>query len=183
MEKIKFSEEEIANCEDFSQKVDTTLYARRNQSDNEKRKKDAKIGKMGEIAVFNFLKEKYPTLTSPDFNIYSAKEKSWDFDLKATNFNVHVKTQDYMQGLKYDESWIFQNEDKHIFKEYSDNDYVVFVTVNLQKKEAEIRGICKLKLLHDNSLFALPKLLQLQNNKRAVYLKDLENHQKDMWSL
>jgi len=74
MEKIKFSEEEVASCEDFSQKVDTTLYARRNQSDNEKRKKDAKIGKLGEIAAFNFLKEKYPDLSSPDFNIYSAKE-------------------------------------------------------------------------------------------------------------
>lgn len=184
MEKIKFSEEEMKLCEKFSEEVDTTLYARRNQFDNEKRKKDAKIGKLGEFAVVHFLKKKVKDISPPDCEIYSAKQKSWDYDLKSSKFNIHVKTQDITQAYKYGESWIFQNEDKHIFREYDkEKDYVAFVIVNLITKEAQIKGICKLQLLHDNNLFALPKLIHLQGNKRAVYMSDLENHKDLLFQL
>lgn len=184
MNKINFTLEDIEKCEEFASKVNTSLYAQRNQFDADKRKKDAKIGKLGELAVYYSLKDKYPNITYPDFKIYTAKEKSWDFDLKDTSFNLHVKTQDIVQGAKYGESWIFQHGggqskhyDKEIFDMISPNQYVSFVCVDLLKNEGYVKAIVKLNFLHEEKLFSLPKLFKLQNaNKLAVYYKDLEKY-------
>ena len=44
MNKIIFSPEDIKKCTEFSELVDTSLYAQRNQWDADKRKADSKIG-------------------------------------------------------------------------------------------------------------------------------------------
>ena len=180
--KYSFSKEEIDKCKTFSENVDTSFYARRSQHNEEKRKKDALIGKLGEIAVYNILKNKITNLNYPDLNIYSASKKSWDFDIKGDNVNLHVKTQDIEQGEKYGVSWIFQygngknsHYDKEIFDNLTPNQYVAFVSLSLQENFAIIRTIVKLDFLHENKLFGLPKLEHLQKaNKKAVYLKDIE---------
>ena len=87
MNEIKFTKEHIQKAEDFSKAVNTSLYASRNQWDADKRKLDSKIGKLGELAVYETLKSTYSDLSEPDFAIYSAKQKSWDYDLKAENIN------------------------------------------------------------------------------------------------
>jgi hypothetical protein len=173
MNKIIFSPEDIKKCTEFSELVDTSLYAQRNQWDADKRKADSKIGKLGELAVYYSLKDKYPTITYPDFKIYKPREKSWDFDLKHEKFNLHVKTQESLQAAKFGESWIFQNEDKHIFKNYNDNDYVVFVGVNMFQKHGIIKQILPVKLLHEMQLFKKPVLAKLIS-KSAVYFEDIK---------
>jgi hypothetical protein len=191
MKKIIFTPEDIQKCTEFSEQVDTSLYAQRNQWDAEKRKADAKIGKLGELVVYQNLIEKYPNITYPDFKIYKAKEKSWDFDLKAPTFNLHVKTQEALQGAKFGESWIFQygngknrHYDREIFDRTSPNQYIAFVKVNLLAKEGEIRAIVSLDLLHENKLFALPVLEKLQKaNKLAVYYKDLQKFSDKLQAL
>lgn len=184
MQKIIFTPEDVEKCTEFSNQVDTSFYAKRNQWDADKRKADSKIGKFGELAVYYSLKEKYPTITYPDFNIYPARQKSWDYDLKHESFNLHVKTQETLQAAKFGESWIFQSEDKHIFKIYTDKDYVAFVKVNLMKNEAEVRAIVQINTLHDNKLFELPVLEKLRYaNKLAVYYRDLEKYPDKLWSL
>jgi len=172
--KITLSKEELQLCKEFSKNVNTTFYATRNQWDVIKRESDAFVGKAGEIVVYNYLKPKYPNISYPDFKIYKTKEKSWDFDLKDLSFNLHVKTQEILQGNKYGISWIFQNTDKHIFVDYSDKDYVAFVSMNLLNQYGEIKSIISLNFLHENKLFAPPVLQKLQSNKSAVYYKDLE---------
>jgi hypothetical protein len=182
--KINFSKEDLQKCLDFSEQVDTSLYARRNQWDANKRKADSKIGKLGELAAYYSLLEKYPTISYPDFKIYTAKQKSWDYDLKYETFNLHVKTQETLQAAKFGESWIFQSTDKHIFKNHLSNDYVAFVKVNLMQNEAEIKAIVSVDLLHNNKLFAMPMLEKLQYaNKLAVYYKDLEKYSDKLWQL
>jgi hypothetical protein len=184
MNKIIFSPEDIKKCTEFSELVDTSLYAQRNQWDADKRKADSKIGKLGELAVYYSLKDKYPTITYPDFKIYKPREKSWDFDLKHEKFNLHVKTQESLQAAKFGESWIFQygngknrHYDREIFDRTTPNQYVAFVKVNMMKNEGEVRAIVSLDMLHDNNLFALPMLEKLQfANKKAVYYKDLEKY-------
>lgn len=191
MEKIIFTSEEIEKCTEFSEQVDTSLYAKRNQWDVNKRKADSKIGKLGEIAVYRSLVGKYPDLTYPDFKIYKPREKSWDFDLKHPNFNLHVKTQETLQASKFGESWIFQygdgkkkNYDKEIFDRLSPNQYIAFVRLNVLEGYGTVRAIVSLDLLHDKKLFAEPVLDKLKfANKVAVYYKDLEKHKDQLWQL
>lgn len=179
---IELTDKDFEVCEKFSKDIDTSHYSLRNQTNSTKKIKDQKIGKLGELATYYFLKNKID-ISYPDFNIYDAKNKSWDFDLKSKEFNFHVKSQDVKQSSKYGESWIFQNQDKKIFKTYSENDYVSFVIVDLEKKQAKIKSITSIDFLHKNKLFHLPKLIQLQNNnKLAVYFSELEKcDRKEIW--
>jgi hypothetical protein len=174
MEKITFTPEDIQICSDFAEKMDTSLYAKRNQSDENKRRLDSKLGKMAELAVYYALKEPYPNISYPDFNIYKPREKSWDYDLKVPDQkNIHVKGQDYLSAMRYSESWVFQNEDKHIFKTYTDKDYVVFVLLNYLQKHATIRAILPVSLLHEKQLFKKMVLPHL-TSKSAVYYEDIK---------
>lgn len=191
--KFNFTKEEYDACVLFSESVDTSHYAKRAQFNESKRIKDSLIGKLGEVAAYHYLKDKIMNLSTPDFNIYEAKKKSWDFDLKGDGFNIHVKTQDNEMGEKYGTSWIFQygngrnsSYDKEIFDLLSPNQYVVFVSLSLNKENsiANVRAVTKLEFLHEKKLFALPKLERLQfANKKAVYLKDLEKYPEDMFHI
>jgi hypothetical protein len=60
-----------------------------------------KFGKLGEVATYHILKDKVSNITYPDFEIYSVKQKSWDYDIKSTEYNIHVKTQDSIASDTY----------------------------------------------------------------------------------
>lgn len=188
---IKFTPEQIQECLDFAEKIDTSFYAKRSQTDNDKRKQDQIVGKLGEIAVYTSLKDKYPDISYPDFKIYEKKDKSWDFDLKAADKNIHTKSQNIKQSKKYGESWIFQkgngsnrNYDKEIFDRLSPNQYVAFVLVDLAKYEAEVKAIVTLDFLHKKDLFRPPVLEKLRfANKMAVYYKDMKEYPNLLWAL
>lgn len=180
MFEYNFSNEDIEKCKDFANKIDTSFYSSRSQTNNEKRKKDQIVGKLGELLSYYYLKDKLENLSYPDFNIYDKKNKSWDFDLKATNYNIHVKSQDIVQAAKYEPSWLFQaggnfgGYDKEIFDKLSQNQYICFCVIDLKNVKGNLKSIVKLEHLHDNNLFKPPKLDKLKfNNKLAVYLKDL----------
>lgn len=175
---IKFNKQDLQTCEEFANNIKTGFYATRNQFNNEKRIKDNIIGKLGELAIFYYFKNKNVELTQPDFKIYSASKKSWDYDLKGTDLNLHVKSQSIEQGKKYGVSWIFENTDRHIFKEVLDSDYVCFVVVDLNNASAEIKSIIKLTDLHHKELFKKPKLAYL-TTKSAVYFDDIKQTLKD----
>lgn len=191
MIKYSFSQEELDICKKFSESVDTSHYSKRGQNNEQKRQKDALVGKLGEFAVFQSLKGKVPNITEPDVQVYSAKQKSWDFDIKGDGINLHVKTQDIEQGEKYGVSWIFQygngknqHYDKEIFDNLTPNQYIAFVSLSLKDSLAIIRAIVKLEFLHDRKLFGLPKLEHLQKaNKKAVYLKDIERYSDQLFQL
>lgn len=175
---IKLTPEDAAKCYEFASKIDTGFYATRGQLNNTKRIRDQFCGKIGELAAYRYFQSKGIELSQPDFEIYGRNKKSWDYDMKGDGINLHCKSQLVEQGNRYGISYIFENTDKHIFKEYSANDYVCFVSVNLEKKEAEIRAVVKLQDLHDKKLFALPKLAYLRT-KAAVYYDDLKKSLKD----
>lgn len=191
MIKYSFSKEELDACKLFSESVDTSFYARRSQHNEDKRKKDSLVGKLGEFAVYNSLKDKIKNIQKPDLQIYAANKKSWDFDLKGDSVNLHVKTQDVEQGERYGVSWIFQygngknsHYDKEIFDKLTPNQYIAFVSLSLKDNYAIIRSIVKLDFLHDKKLFGLPKLEYLQQaNKKAVYLKEIERYPDELFQL
>jgi hypothetical protein len=191
MIKYKFEQEDLDKCKKFSEEVDTSFYATRNQFNSEKRVKDSYIGKLGEIAVYQILKNQIKDITEPDFKIYKAKEKSWDFDLKGEGMNLHIKTQDLKVGEKYGVSWIFQfgdgksrSYDKEIFDRISPSQYVAFVSLDLVESEATVRAMVSLDFLHEKKIWAAPKLDKLKiANKVAVYLKDLEKYPEELDAL
>jgi hypothetical protein len=175
---IKFTSQDIKKCQDFANKIDTGFYATRNQFNNEKRIQDQIIGKIAEIVVFSYFKEKGIETTPPDFNIYKKSKKSWDHDIKNQELNLHIKSQSVEQAKKYGTSFVFEKTDKKIFKEYSDKDYVCFVSVDLTNQSAEIKSILKLEDLHKNNLFKPMKLAHL-TSKSAVYFDDVKLTFKD----
>lgn len=153
---------------------------KRNLSSEQKRRHDIKIGKLGEIATYHILKNKVTNITYPDFEIYTVKQKSWDYDIKSNEYNIHVKTQDSLASDLYGISWVFQKEDKKVFKTYNQNDIVSFVNINDKKQIAYIRAIYSINTLNTDNLFKPPKLNKLINNKLCIYYDDLVKTNKQI---
>lgn len=183
MPKVLLTEEEVEKCRSFASRMDTSYYAKRNQFDQGKKFKDQVIGKLGEIGVYKLLSKSHSEITYPDFEIYESSKKSWDFDMKSSSFNLHVKSQN-MEDLNRNSisntaSWIFQygdgkkDCDKEIFNKLSPNQYVAFVIVDVYNLIADIKAIVSLDFLHDNNLFSFPNKESLKNTKKAVYYRNL----------
>ena len=176
---ITLTAEEVELCKTFSEQVDTSFYAKRNQFSEEKRIKDSFIGKMGEIVVYKYFKEKGIELSYPDTKIYNKKDKSWAPDLSNSEYNVHVKTQDLESGKRYGVSWMFQagssfgHKDKEIHNP-SDKDYLALVSLDFNSKSGEIKAVFPVKDAHQDKLFKEPKLDKLKGNKVAIYFDDLK---------
>lgn len=188
---IKFTQDQIDQCVKFSEEIDTSRYVSRNQQDSDKRKKDQVVGKLGEIATYQVLKDKYPSLSPPDFKIYAIKDKSWDFDLKGDSINLHCKSQDTKSSKKFGESWTFQrgddlrkNYDKEVFERKTPNQYVSFIVVDLANSSATIKAIVDLDFLFKKDLFKKPILAKLRDsNKSVVYFHDMKQFTTKLWAL
>ncbi len=175
---IKFTEEELKLCQDFASKINTDFYASRGQKNNDKRTQDQLCGKLAEIAVFSYFKAKGIETTPPDFNIYTKAKKSWDHDIKNQELNLHIKSQNVEQAKKYGTSFVFEKSDKKIFKEFSNKDYVCFVSIDLPNRSAEIKSILKLEDLHKHNLFK-PMKIEYLTSKSAIYFDDVKAIFKD----
>lgn len=192
--KYIISDDMYAKCEKFAQDSVLTSadkYARRNQSNIEKIKKDIRNGKIGEYGTHSVLLEKLPDLSEPDISIFDKSQKSWDPDLKSpSGIIVAVKSQDIESAINYGDSWVFQYNnganydcDTGVFKEVDENHYVAFNSLNVPKRFGTIRAVVKIKWLHKNNLFKPMKVHQLRGNKVAVYLEDLEKFQEELFQL
>lgn len=181
-------------CEQFAQDSASTSadkYARRNQFNLEKIKKDIRNGKIGEQGTYSVISQQYPNLSLPDYNIYSKQDKSWSPDLNdPSGIRIAVKSQDIDSAINYGESWVFQFNnganydcDTGVFKEKDDNHYVAFNALNVPKRFGTIRAIVKISWLHEKELFKEMKVHQLRGNKVAVYLDDLIKYEKELFQL
>ena len=171
----------------------TDKYARRQQNDIEKIIRDIRNGKIAEEVVYAQAISVLPGLTSPDYNIYDKKNKSWEPDLRDTQSTLRlaVKSQDIDSEQGFGRSWVFQfgnggkfDCDTGIFgKNIEDNHYVSFVSLNVPKRTSVIRAVVKVKWLHDKKLFKEMKKQSLRGNKVAVYYEDLERFTDQLWQL
>lgn len=201
--KLTISPEIFEKCINFSlASAPTNMYAinRRGQTHPEYIKKQIKNGKIAEVLVHSELSKIYPGLSSPDFNIYDNKSKSWDSDLKdaTSNIKVAVKSQEMEQALQYYESWVFQFNDgkrfdcdKDIFnKDIDPHYYVAFVLLNTPKKIGQIKAVVSVQWLRKNNLFQQMTLqkFNVTHNKLAVYydhpkLNSLIRYKDELWQL
>ena len=192
--KYIITDEMYQKCYQFAQDSVLTSadkYARRNQFDVEKIKKDICNGKIGEQGTHDILSNNFPDLSNPDYIVYTKKEKSWSSDMQdPSGLRLAVKSQDISSAINYGDSWVFQYNngasydcDTGVFKENDDNHYVAFNSLNVPKRFGTIRAIVKIKWLHEKSLFKEMKVHQLRGNKLAVYYDDLLQYKDELFQL
>lgn len=190
MTTFDISTEVIEKCNKFANdSVNSSIdkYSKRGQYDSSKIIIDIRNGKIGEVYAHAYLLKRFPDLSFPDFEIYEAKNKNWDPDLKSGNVSIAVKTQDFQTAMHYGDSWVFQfgngkfDCDKGIFGESNSNKYVALVSTNFAKRTGKIKAFVKVDWLHKNNLFKEMKKESLRNNKLAVYYDDLIDFDNELF--
>lgn len=152
--------------------VETTNYSDSNQFSKQKITDDHFISKIGEEAV-KIVFSNYGMVKGPDYEIYQAKQKSWDEDLYINDLGLAVKTQKRTAALRYGLSWTFQagsfRRDKILnnpeawvcFVEYDDvnEGHLCYVYPSFQIKELKLRD---------------PVLIKLKGHKKVAYASDFK---------
>ena len=182
----KITEKDIALATEFAEQryeKSKVHYMRRRQFNETKVKYDIMIGALGEIGAYKMLKKDYGIgVCKPDFEVYEAKNKSFDADLTDDKGRkYHCKSQSMESSSKYGRSYILQwggkgygHTDK-LFRNTDNNDYLIPTEVDVEKKEVRIFGCYKVKKIMDEGYIKPPKVKWLEDTKRAIYLKDIEN--------
>ena len=173
VQKVALSESILVKAKQFANEVvATTNYSDANQTQVDKIINDHFVSKLGEEAV-KMVMSRYTEVKGPDYEIYGAKQKSWDSDLFINGFGLAVKTQTTSAAIRYGLSWTFQNGIKRkdiilqqpaawvAFVEYDDTHepyQTCFVLPPFQIKELS---------------FDEPKLAHLKGHKKVVYAYSL----------
>lgn len=176
---VELSSEQMEKCKNFAQECAPTnvnRYKFRNQRNVKKIEKQIFTGKLAEVAVDTYFRFMGYEPNEPDFTIYKNKKKSWDCDLKIEGVSIHIKSQDVSSAKKYGTSWMFQfsssrgsGEDFDEVLEDPDG-IVVFCLVDGNKVSFEFIGRTSKCI---PALLKEPRVHQLRNYKRVVYLEDL----------
>ena len=162
------TQQEIDDCAAYASKIDVGHYSKRDNQKIEKTKRLQQfVGKSVEFGGQHYLiNTGHQNVSKPDCNVYPVGKKSFAHDLITSKNNIHVKGQSTDAARRYGASWLFENNDTHIFESYQKNDAVMFVTADLYlqydkviKVTTEIKAIIPVVKLHQyNSLFQLPQM-------------------------
>jgi hypothetical protein len=170
--KIKISKYYLKKCSEFADaqlKTESKKeYTRRGASDIGTVKKNIIVGKLGEIAMYQYLIKKGHELEKPDFAIYEGRKKSFGADLSTERYDIHVKSQGLRSIKRYGYSWIMQRSDK-LTTNLDTDDLVAFLTVDVDNLEADIVGVVSAKDLVDFELFEECKVFSYRHSKVAIY--------------
>lgn len=142
---------------------------------------DVVTGAMAEFGVFKVI----PGLSEPDLEIYKAKDKTFDADMKdGDNRMFHVKGQSKYSADKYGDSWLMQKTDP-ILNDPRNKNYLVLCTVDIQNEIVEIRACIPVRTIVSYNLLMLPVLPHLQDNKYALYMDEIRNtiNNSQRWSI
>lgn len=156
-----------------SVKTSIDFYATRGQSDLKKVTWDIRNGKLAEEISYSLLSQTFPNLSTPDYQIYQDKQKSWDADLKNDKVQIAVKSQDKKTAERFGLSWVFSKNDTNVFDKQDQQHYACFVMLDLERSLGVLKAIVSIEWLKKNNLF---KPLRKQNlsSKVAVYYDDLK---------
>jgi hypothetical protein len=189
------SEQLFEDCTTFAKRcVETNWkkYATRKQINQTKLINDIRNGKIAEQKVWEQVSDVYTELTPPDYEIYDIAHKSWATDLydPNTTLSLACKAQSVKMAEEVGYSWVFQygdgnkDCDQEIFGAGKTNrfNFACFVSTDAANRRGEIKAIVSVPYLHQHNLFKEMKLEKLRDNKRAVYLEDLEKL-NNLWQL
>jgi len=156
----------------FAERVSmTTNYSDCGQNDFNLKAYQHYVGKLGELAVYLYLKDSYD-ITEPDFKIYEVKDKSWDSDLKIENEHLSIKAQDIQSAKKFGLSWTFQyikggRSDSSIKKNIT-----VIPTLYDNTYYNDLRVVVFPSIKIENVKFGEPKKKSLKGKKLVMYAEE-----------
>lgn len=180
---VELKPRDLEKAEKFAEaRLEKSLdqYSRRGQTNTDKIKYDITVGALGEIGIYRMLKRLGMKVSPPDFNVYEAKNKSYDADLQDKDgYRFHCKSQSRDSADTYGNSYILQyggNGNGHVdklFKSRTNRDFLIPCLVDIETKEVTIYGCIKVETLFKKDLIKMPRVKWLEFSKRAVYLEDL----------
>ena len=157
----------LKRCElfaQFSAQTSQDEYARRNQVNLEKIKKDIYQGKIAEFMVSIYYAKLGKKVSVPDLEIYGKYRKSFDADLVINGTNVHVKS--CAANPRWSPSWVFQKNDK--ITQGETEDWLCLVV--LEEGGGGWFSVYQAKSLK----FKPPRLEYLRDSKTCLYWDDLK---------
>ena len=168
----QIKEDDYEKIREFVQKrkEDAKLYMRRGGF----REEDIWVGAMAEFATYYYLREKGEDCSAPDLTIYSAKEKSYDADIRCNSRFYHVKGQSLRSQKLYGDSWLLQRYDK-IAQKPIKRHYLILCTVDVDNKEVTIKATPSVNSIHYYELFGECKHPAFRRTKRALYLSQISD--------
>jgi len=149
------------------------LYAYRGESREYKIKQDIVVGTAGEYGIYNHIKNLGYKCSKPDLTIYESKRKSYDEDLHADGFDIHVKSQSTESSKRYGNSWLFQRSDS-LVQNPSDSDILAFTCVDDASMIVTILGYATAEDILMNCLWEECKVWSYRKTKVALYLPSLQ---------
>lgn len=175
--KIKILASDIIKIKQFvedSFSTSTDEYARRNQNNIEKIKKDIYNGKLAEFGVYYILKDKF-TVNEPDLKIYNAGGKSFDADLsflnkKGSKIELHIKSQHITSVNSFGKSWSFHPTDS-LTTSPTESDVIVLCVV-YDSETVEI--LKKVKAIDIVGKYGEPTVPRLKGKKKVLYWETVE---------
>lgn len=187
MTKIKITKYYLDKCSKFADdqlETSKNLYRYRGEQNIKKIRQDIVIGKLGEIAVYQYLKEKGYEPNKPDFTIYDRINKSFSADILVGTRDVHVKSQGIESASRYGNSWLLQRSDK-LTKSPGDEEFIAFTNVDLDSVTVELLGIVKAKDIIDNNLLDECRVPRYRHTKVALYFDHIKEtlNNKKLWRL
>lgn len=135
---------------------------------------DIYAGAIGEVGVYNILKELGIEVNKPDFAIYSKRNKNYNADLTDGNFHFHVKSQTIESASKYGNSWIMQKSDPILNKPQKTH-FLVPCNVDTQHGIVTVLGCTKITDLVNHNAIGECKLEWFRKTKCAIYEEDIKN--------
>ena len=160
----KFADDQLETSKD--------CYRYRGEHNLTKMRNDIIVGRLGEVAAYQYLKKRGYNVNKPDFSIYERVNKSFAPDLVTQcGKSVHVKSQSFESLMRYGASWLLQKNDK-ITRDPSKDDFILMVSLN--GLEANILGIVSVLDLVNNELFEEPKVNRYARTKKAIYFDSIK---------
>lgn len=174
---ISIPDEIITKINEFVEQIDTKHYEKRGQTNEKKKKKDQRSGKMAEFATYLFLTEQNIKCSEPDMTIYEKKKKSFAPDMMVGETPLHCKS--CHKDSKYPVSWIFQKSDLNGLsgkdKEFYNKENKGLLSccvVDHKNNNVQILWLLDKNIAID--ILEPPKVLQLMNVKECLYSERLE---------
>lgn len=129
-------------------------------------------GALGELAVNKLLKDAFPDITDPDFNIYDKSQKSYKADMQSGNKHFHVKSQSILSAETYGASWLMQRHDPTL-KNPEHNHYMVPTVVDVKNKVVWVYGVIPMKTLVSEGLVGECVVPMFRQTKVCIYLETI----------
>ena len=179
--KIVISDDIVRDVERFADaQVDTVVehYKERYQFNIDKMTDDIIVGKLGEFAVYNYLKNSKHGCTKPDLKVYPKEEKRFKSDLIYGRWRMCVKSQSMEQSKVFGLSWTFQSGGNGVGHRDHILDGVVkwmFAGCLVDGNTVYIKTIIPMEIVLDEGVLKEPKMSIYYGVKKVLYHKDLED--------